>query len=138
MIARAFKRVLSIGARLVVLFVVLTVMLVLPWRWLNPPTTAFIIAHDINQAERLPLQWVDLKALGPELQLAVISAEDQKFPYHWGFDLDSIKSALRAHREGRARLRGAHSRRRSGRNYRRGGHGRGFPVGLSASHPASN
>jgi monofunctional biosynthetic peptidoglycan transglycosylase len=39
------------------------------------------------------------------MQLAVIAAEDQQFPHHWGFDLDAIASALE-HNEERGSLRG--------------------------------
>ncbi len=38
------------------------------------------------------------------MALAVIAAEDQKFPEHWGFDVDAIETALGSEGE---RMRGA-------------------------------
>jgi monofunctional biosynthetic peptidoglycan transglycosylase len=52
-------------------------------------------------------QWVDWKDISCHLPLAVVAAEDQKFPYHRGFDLDSMKQALEAYEDDNRRLRGA-------------------------------
>jgi monofunctional biosynthetic peptidoglycan transglycosylase len=51
-------------------------------------------------------QWTDWDDISPNMGLAVIAAEDQKFPFHHGFDLESISDALEANKRGR-RLRGA-------------------------------
>ncbi|HHG8771909.1 TPA: monofunctional biosynthetic peptidoglycan transglycosylase [Raoultella planticola] len=51
--------------------------------------------------------WVGMDEISPWMGLAVIAAEDQKFPEHWGFDLPAIEKAL-AHNERHAsRVRGA-------------------------------
>lgn len=39
--------------------------------------------------------WVSMDQISPWMGLAVIAAEDQKFPEHWGFDVASIEKALR-------------------------------------------
>ena len=51
-------------------------------------------------------QWVSLEQISPHAAIAVIASEDQQFPFHTGFDLDSIREAVRASEHGR-RLRGA-------------------------------
>ncbi|VFT67232.1 monofunctional biosynthetic peptidoglycan transglycosylase [Escherichia coli] len=38
--------------------------------------------------------WVSMDQISPWMGLAVIAAEDQKFPEHWGFDVASIEKAL--------------------------------------------
>lgn len=35
--------------------------------------------------------WVNMDQISPWMGLAVIAAEDQKFPEHWGFDVASIE-----------------------------------------------
>jgi monofunctional biosynthetic peptidoglycan transglycosylase len=42
---------------------------------------------------------VPWKAIAPAAPLAVIAAEDQRFPTHYGFDLGAIRDALRARPE---------------------------------------
>ncbi len=70
--------------------VALTVLLVLPWRWIAPPTTAFMW-QDARGADRPVDQvWVAFDDIAPALPLAVIAAEDQKFPDHHGFDVEAI------------------------------------------------
>lgn len=48
--------------------------------------------------------WVAREEISPWMPLAVIAAEDQKFPQHWGFDVEAIESVLDKQR---GRLRGA-------------------------------
>ncbi|NDL63562.1 monofunctional biosynthetic peptidoglycan transglycosylase [Acerihabitans arboris] len=50
--------------------------------------------------------WVGMSDISPNMALAVIAAEDQKFPQHWGFDIDAIQAAA-AHNERSQRMRGA-------------------------------
>lgn len=71
----------------------LSVALVLPFRWVDPPATSFMLQSRAagRGAER---DWVPLADISPELAIAVVAAEDQKFPFHRGFDLKSIREAL--------------------------------------------
>jgi monofunctional biosynthetic peptidoglycan transglycosylase len=82
----------------------LSVLVVLPWRWLAPPTTAFILRDQLASAQAVHYRWVSWDNLSPYLPIAVVAAEDQKFPHHRGFDFDQI---LKATRERRGRKRGA-------------------------------
>ena len=58
--------------------------------------------------ERLPIQqqWRAWDELSVQAKLAVIAAEDQRFPHHRGFDLNEMRRAWEASRNG-GRLRGA-------------------------------
>jgi monofunctional biosynthetic peptidoglycan transglycosylase len=83
-------------------------VLVLPWRWIPPPTSAFVLRERFGlcgaRPQRVARQWVPLAQISPELAIAVVAAEDQKFPEHHGFDFDAIS---RAAQEQRNRARGA-------------------------------
>ncbi len=86
-------------------------LLVAPMRWVNPPTTAFILQHDwaawrAGEDMRAEQAWVSWNAISPHAALAVIAAEDQRFPDHHGFDFDSIRDAIADYRT-RGRIRGA-------------------------------
>ncbi len=78
--------------------------LVLPWRWLAPPTTAFMLRAQPATAKGIQYRWVSWETISSHLPIAVVAAEDQKFPRHRGFDFDAI---FKATRERRARMRGA-------------------------------
>lgn len=89
-------------AWLLALLLLLSVGPVFLLRWVDPPTTAFMLR------ERGPVQyrWVDGERISPHIKVAVIASEDQKFPEHHGFDFDSINDALEDRERGR-RVRGA-------------------------------
>lgn len=68
--------------------------LILPWRWLDPPFTSFIL-QDWWAYKRAPQQqWLPLSKISKQLQIAVIASEDQLFPAHYGFDLKMIADAM--------------------------------------------
>jgi monofunctional biosynthetic peptidoglycan transglycosylase len=81
-------------------------------RWIDPWTSAFMIATrkdallagDFRYAN--DYRWADLEQISPHAALAVIAAEDQQFPFHAGFDLKSIREAVR-HNARSTRVRGA-------------------------------
>ncbi len=37
--------------------------------------------------------WVSMDEISPSMALAVIAAEDQRFPDHWGLDLPAIQKS---------------------------------------------
>jgi monofunctional glycosyltransferase len=89
-------------------FLVLTVVLVLPWRWLPLPTTSFMLQERFGDPKTRPPamrhRWVPLEEISTSLAIAVIASEDQKFTQHQGFDFESISKAMN---EPRKRPRGA-------------------------------
>ncbi|MFC0228186.1 monofunctional biosynthetic peptidoglycan transglycosylase [Serratia aquatilis] len=51
--------------------------------------------------------WVSMDNISPNMVLAVVAAEDQKFPDHWGFDVAAIEKALSHNEKRPTRIRGA-------------------------------
>lgn len=52
-------------------------------------------------------EWVSMDNISPWMGLAVIAAEDQRFPDHWGFDVGAIELALAHNERSERRIRGA-------------------------------
>jgi monofunctional biosynthetic peptidoglycan transglycosylase len=77
--------------------------LVLPWRWLPPPFSAFMLRERFT-GRPIYQRWVPYPSISRNLVLCVIAAEDQKFAAHSGFDVDAI---VRATQERRRAPRGA-------------------------------
>ena len=92
--------------------VLVSVLLVLPLRWIDPPFSAFMIETQIeawlkhDSSYSSTHHWVDLNRISPNLALAVISSEDQKFPDHWGFDVAAIEKAYQLNQHSH-KVRGA-------------------------------
>ena len=83
---------------------VLSAGAVLLFRWVDPPTSAFMLRERL--AAPIRHRWVDDARISAHIKVAVIAAEDQNFPAHYGFDLKSINDALEDRESGR-RVRGA-------------------------------
>ncbi len=92
-------------------FAVGSVALVLVLRWVPPPASSFIAQGWLNAlwaGERAAFRydWTPMATISPHAALAVIAAEDQRFPDHFGFDFVEIQDALEDQDEGKP-LRGA-------------------------------
>lgn len=96
----------------IIAWLVLTVVPVVLLRWVPPLTSAFMLEARVaalragERGYRTDYHWVSLERISPQAAIAVIASEDQTFPFNYGFDLDSIRGAVRAAERGR-RLRGA-------------------------------
>ena len=79
--------------------------MVLPFRWIDPPTTAFMLQDDSYRKPVL-YEWSAWENIGTASPIAVVAAEDQKFASHFGFDVKSIRDSVEDFNDG-ASLRGA-------------------------------
>lgn len=98
------QRIVSYAVIIFSTLFVASILLTLPLRWLNPFTTAFIIQEQFSYKKIIPLDWVPYDNIAKTVPIAVVAAEDQKFPDHFGFDFESLSKALT---ENRAQTRGA-------------------------------
>lgn len=98
-----WRRRARIAGWLALLLVAPGLVLVLPWRFVSPPTTAFIV-RAARAGPLEPRPWFGWRDISREVAIAVVAAEDQKFPRHRGFDFGSIANAIE---ERHSRPRGA-------------------------------
>jgi len=105
---RSFVRWLVIG---VVFVWALAALMLVAARWIDPPTTAVHIQRRLeawthHRPYRERYKFVPLSQISPDLQHAVIAAEDARFYQHHGFDWNQVQIAAEEDWEGR-RMRGA-------------------------------
>lgn len=80
--------------------------------YVPPPSSAFIFDNAVGRwgedppCRRLRYGWTDWDEISPWAGIAVVAAEDQLFPHHDGFDVESIREAWDNRSNGR-RSRGA-------------------------------
>lgn len=90
-------------------WVLASLLMVLTLRWLPPPISSVILQQWVQamwQGAAFHRGWVEWSEIAPEVALAVLAAEDQRFPEHYGFDFIEMQRALAAYMDGQA-LRGA-------------------------------
>ena len=94
------------------LLLLLFFILLLVFRWAPIPTSAFIYQQN-SLAKQFPkvylpasYEWIDWDEIPTHVALALVAAEDQRFPNHWGVDMVELKKAF-AQRNSKKRPRGA-------------------------------
>lgn len=105
---RLFIRWLVIGAAILWS---LAALILVAARWINPPTTAVHVQRQVQAwihgtRYRESYKFIPLGQISPDLQHAVIAAEDMLFYQHHGFDWHQIQIAAEDDWEGE-RTRGA-------------------------------
>ncbi len=109
---RLFGRLWRALVLAVLVWAAVTVASVVAMRWIDPPTTAFMVrdrAIALFSAEKgyeFRHEWRDWDQISRYAALAIVAAEDQRFLQHNGFDFKQIDKAL-ADRERGRRVRGA-------------------------------
>ncbi|MEO6967188.1 MAG: monofunctional biosynthetic peptidoglycan transglycosylase [Rhodanobacteraceae bacterium] len=107
-----WRRILRALLIAIVVFIVASWLPVLVLRFVPPAISAFMIERRIGAAVHgehgfhLRYQWVPWSRIAPTAPLAMVASEDQKFPFHHGFDFESIHQAIDKADQG-MRLRGA-------------------------------
>jgi len=91
--------------KMAVWIVLASVAVVLLFRWVPPPTSAFMIQQHLSGTV-VDYRWTPKDWISPYAALAVIASEDQNFFDHWGVDLMAIVDAIEDNRT-RRRPRGA-------------------------------
>src|SRR5690606_37444878 len=108
-----WRRLLRLALLTALSLVLLSVLMVGALRFIDPFSSGFMLQARVNawrDADTRPFvlrqQWRDYARISPQLALAVVAAEDQRFTVHHGFDFRQIRQALREAENG-GRMRGA-------------------------------
>lgn len=85
--------------RLVVGLILLSVLWVLAYRFVNPPITATMVS-DLVAGRGAERQWMGIDRIDRDMVRAAIAAEDGKFCSHNGFDFRAIENAAKRNASG--------------------------------------
>jgi monofunctional glycosyltransferase len=86
-------------------FVVISILWVLLYRFVNPPIT-FTQLGDLIGGNGVTQSWRPVRAIDRNLVRAAIAGEDARFCSHYGFDPEAIEQAWRRNQTGRGVIRG--------------------------------
>ncbi len=90
--------------RLILIFVLGSVLWVLAYRFINPPIT-FTMLGDVFAGRGATHEWMPISEIDRDMVRAAIAAEDSKFCTHHGFDYQAIENAMQRNASG-GRIRG--------------------------------
>lgn len=104
-----FRKITRFLLKIVLWFVVLSVLSVLFFRWVPVPFTPLMVSRSFEYSgdDKFDTQhdWVPLEEISPNLQKAVIASEDATFLSHHGFDFSAMYKAYKNNNKGK-RIKG--------------------------------
>ena len=105
------KKLLRYTRNLLIFFFASTLLAVIIYRFMPVYVTPLMVIRSVQQVfsgdkPTWKHTWVSFDKISPNLPMAVIASEDNRFAEHNGFDLVEIKKAMKEN-ETRKRKRGA-------------------------------
>jgi len=106
------KQLPKIILKVLLTFIFLSIFSVVLLKWVNPLTSSIMMQRKIESVvtlsdrQMIAYEWFSYDDISKEMALAIVAAEDQNFPNHFGFDFAQIEKSFKEHERGR-RLRGA-------------------------------
>ncbi len=100
------QQVLRFFGKVVFYFLLLSIGGTLVFRFVPIPITWTMIDRKISNGGTIHYDWTSYDEISPEMALAVIASEDQRFPQHFGFDFEMMGNAFKGNLKGR-RIKGA-------------------------------
>jgi len=100
------KRIGIIAAKVLLWFVLVSVLWVLAYRFINPPITLLMVQRnwerkDKDKPNKIEKKWVKFEDISDNMKRAAVSAEDQLFLKHMGFDIKAIEKAYASNTKGK-------------------------------------
>jgi monofunctional biosynthetic peptidoglycan transglycosylase len=92
------SRVKKLFIKGILFFFISTSSAVLIFKFVPVPLTFTMIEQWFKGGE-LHYDWEPIENISPEMAIAVVAAEDQLFPNHNGFDINSIKKAINSNQK---------------------------------------
>ena len=98
------RRILGWIVKLILIFLIGSVLWVLAYRFVPPPMTITMLG-DLLAGNGAKRDWMSISQIDRDMVRAAIAAEDSKFCQHDGFDFEAIEDAMKRNASG-GRIRG--------------------------------
>lgn len=99
------RRFLRILRNVLIIFIVITILPVIIYKWVNPPITPLMLIRKF-EGNSITKDWVPISEMSAYLPQAAIVAEDDEFMNHYGFDIDAMQQAYKKNKRQSAKIRG--------------------------------
>lgn len=81
--------------RIFIVYLVISFVWVLAYRWIDPPGTLLMLIRQIESKKgHIYYEWADKENISPYIKACAMASEDQNFPDHFGLDVMAIQKAI--------------------------------------------
>ncbi|TDG36749.1 monofunctional biosynthetic peptidoglycan transglycosylase [Pedobacter changchengzhani] len=100
------KKITNIASKVLVYFLLVSIVWVIALRFINPPITLLMVLRNIERKSagksfKTEKKWVNFDEISDNMKRAAVSAEDQLFLKHVGFDVNAIEKAIASNAKGK-------------------------------------
>lgn len=100
------KKITNIASKVFIYFLLVSVIWVIALRFINPPITLLMVLRNIERKSdgkpfKTEKKWVKFDDISDNMKRAAVSAEDQLFLKHIGFDVKAIEKAFASNAKGK-------------------------------------
>lgn len=100
------KRLGILIGKVILWFVLVSVLWVLAYRFINPPITLLMVQRNFERKAadkkgKIDKKWVKFEDISDNMKRAAVAAEDQLFLKHLGFDIKAIEKAYKSNAKGK-------------------------------------
>lgn len=105
------QKIINISTKVFLYFLLVSVIWVIAYRFINPPFTLLMALRNIERkADGKPFKtekkWVNFNEMSDNMKRAAVSAEDQLFLKHIGFDVKAIEKAFASNAKNKKKVKG--------------------------------
>ncbi|KGN83117.1 hypothetical protein HW49_00375 [Porphyromonadaceae bacterium COT-184 OH4590] len=80
--------------KIVLSLMVLSVILTIAYRWINPPITPLMVSRTVFDGYGINKEWIPIEQMPQSLLNCVVASEDNFFLSHYGIDFGAIEKAI--------------------------------------------
>ena len=97
-----FKRIGILTGKIILWFILVSILWVLAYRFINPPITILMVQRSWEDKNgKIDKKWVNFEEISDNMKRAAVAAEDQLFLQHIGFDIKAIEKAYASNAKGK-------------------------------------
>jgi len=105
------QKIIDITSKVFLYFLLVSVLWVIALRFINPPITMLMVLRNIERKAdgksfKTEKKWVKFDDISNNMKRAAVSAEDQLFLKHIGFDFKAIEKAFAANAKNKKKVKG--------------------------------
>lgn len=93
--------------KIVLTLFIISILLPLAYRWINPPITPLMVIRRIEGGAPIKKEWRDLDEITPNMVRCALASEDNNFLGHYGFDFGAIQKAIDENKKGKRQRGGS-------------------------------
>ena len=89
-----WKKIGKILLKILLIFIAITVLMTIVYRWVNPPITPLMVSRAVFDGYPIKKKWIPIEDMPQSLLNCVVASADNFFLSHYGIDFGAVEKAI--------------------------------------------